>query len=195
MKSLLALAIFLSRRIAQLLVSLAYRKREAIDPLAVCWLYLVPQRFFLINFSTSWPVDFRSKVTFPKRIKVGKRSFPGISPGCYIAGRNGITIGDNFRSGPNVGLISANHAIDDYEKHLKTPPIIIGDNVWIGMNSVVLPGITIGDNVIIGAGSIVTKDIPNNVIAVGNPCRIIKEKPPYIGELKGKIYGLQDITK
>ena len=51
----------------------------------------------------------------------------------------------------------------------------MGDNVWIGGGAIILPGVTIGNNVVIGAGSIVTKDIPDNVIAVGNPCRVIKE--------------------
>ena len=54
-------------------------------------------------------------------------------------------------------------------------PITIGDNVWLGGNTIVLPGVTIGDNVVIGAGSVVTKDIPSNVIAVGGPCRVIRE--------------------
>jgi len=63
------------------------------------------------------------------------------------------------------------------------------------MNSTVLPGINIGDNVIIGAGSVVTRDIPSNSIAVGHPCKVIREKTPYIGELKGKTYGLKDLQK
>lgn len=101
---------------------------------------------------------------------------------CYIQGRNGIFIGHNLRVGPGVGLISANHDIDDYDRWPETEPIRIGDNVWIGMNSVVLPGITIGDNVVIASGSIVTQNIPSDSIAAGNPCRVIKEKTPYRGK-------------
>ena len=63
-------------------------------------------------------------------------------------------------------------------------PVHIGENVWIGANAVVLPGVTIGDNSVIGAGSVVTKDIPANVIAVGNPCRVLRE----IGEHDKKYY-------
>lgn len=100
---------------------------------------------------------------------------------CYIQARNGIKIGNNLRMGPGVGLISANHSPDDYDIHLKEKPIVIGDNVWIGMNSVVLPGVNIGNNVMIGANSVVTKDIPSNCVAMGNPCRVIKEKTPYKG--------------
>ena len=58
-------------------------------------------------------------------------------------------------------------------------PIVIGDNVWIGANCVILPGVKIGSNVVIGAGSIVTKEIPNDSVAVGNPCKVIKKKKPY----------------
>lgn len=99
----------------------------------------------------------------------------------YIQARNKIIIGDNLKMGPGVGLISANHDIDNYDKHIKNEPIRIGNNVWIGMNSVILPGVSIGDNVIIGAGSIVTKNLPSNVIAVGNPCKVIKNKDIYLG--------------
>ena len=83
--------------------------------------------------------------------------------------------------GPGVGLISANHGEEDYDVHLRGNPIVIGDNVWIGMNTVILPGITIGSNVLIGANSVVTKDIHSNVLAAGNPCQIIRKKKLYNG--------------
>ena len=57
----------------------------------------------------------------------------------------------------------------------QTAPVIIGDSVWIGGGAIILPGVTIGDNVVIGAGSVVTRDIPDNVVAYGNPCRVIRE--------------------
>ena len=110
-----------------------------------------------------------------------KEHFPGWSPGCYIQGRNGIRVGSNLRLGPNVGLISANHDLSDYDAWPQTPPISIGDNVWIGMNAVVLPGVSIGSNCVVGANSVVTKDIPPNCVASGNPCKVIREKPPYAG--------------
>jgi len=100
---------------------------------------------------------------------------------CYVQARNGIKIGNNLRMGPGVGLISANHDEEDYDMHLQIDPIIIGDNVWIGMNAVILPGITIGSNVMIGANSVVTRDIPSNVLAAGNPCKVIRKKKPYNG--------------
>jgi len=104
-----------------------------------------------------------------------------MNAGCYIQARNGIRLGNNVRIGPGVGIISAGHSLDDYDVHEDGPPIVIGNNVWIGMNSVILPEVTIGDNVVVGAGSIVTTDIPANSIAAGNPCKVIKPKPPYRG--------------
>ena len=83
--------------------------------------------------------------------------------------------------GPGVGLISANHNESNYDQWDAVGPIVIGDNVWIGMHAVILPGVRIGSNVIIGANSVVNNDVPDNVIAVGNPCRVIGEKAPYAG--------------
>lgn len=108
--------------------------------------------------------------------------------GCYIQARNGIIIGHNLWTGPGVGLISSNHDLDDYEAHVKTGPIVIGDNVWIGMNSVVMPGVKIGDNVVVGANSVVTGDISPNRIVAGNPCRVIREKGPYKGRDYSELY-------
>jgi acetyltransferase-like isoleucine patch superfamily enzyme len=87
-------------------------------------------------------------------------------------------IGDNVLIGPNVGIYTAGHPVhyelrnQEYEFAL---PITIGNSVWIGGNVVINPGISIGDNSVIGSGSIVTKDIPSNVVAAGNPCRILRE--------------------
>ena len=89
-----------------------------------------------------------------------------------------IYVGDHVMLGPNVTLATAGHPIHPELRRQQAQynlPITIGNNVWIGANSVVLPGITIGDNTVIGAGSIVTKDIPANVVAVGNPCKVLRE--------------------
>lgn len=194
MMRLLGGIFWVCRKIASLFMRLGYRHRTGIDPLIAVALYLFPQKVLRINGMTPWPVDFRSKVTFPQRITVGTFCFPGLSPGCYIQGKNGIKFGDNVRLGPNVGIISANHSLEDYEEHIPTDPIEIGDNVWIGMNSVVMPGVKIGDNVVIGAGSIVTRDIPSNSIAVGNPCKVRQEKPPYTGVPHLRLYGPDTLT-
>ena len=89
-----------------------------------------------------------------------------------------VTIGDNVMIAPNVSLYGAGHPIHPDARNSGYEygaPITIGNNVWIGGSVCVLPGVTIGDNVVIGAGSVVAKDIPDNVIAVGNPCRVISE--------------------
>jgi acetyltransferase-like isoleucine patch superfamily enzyme len=150
-------------------------------PLLYQLYFFVPQKIIRINGRVPWPVHFTSRILFAKNISVGNRSAPGMNAHCYIQARNGITIGNNVRIGPGVGIISASHDLDDYDSHKATPPIEIGSNVWIGMNAVILPGVTIGNNVAIGAGSIVVADIPDNSIAVGNPCKVIKTKPPYRG--------------
>ncbi len=101
-----------------------------------------------------------------------------------------ITIGNNVLLAPNVTLSTAGHAIDREQRVLGLEfahPITIGDDVWIGANVTVLPNVKIGNNVIIGAGSVVTKDIPDNVIAVGNPCKILR-KIETADKFKYKIY-------
>ncbi len=144
--------------------------------------FFFPQKVLRINGRIPWPVHFTSRILFPKNIVVGNRSTPGMNSNCYIQARNGIIIGNNVRIGSGVGIVSASHDLRDYDKHNTTSPIEIGNNVWIGMNSVILPGIKIGDNVVIGAGSIVVQNIPSDSIAVGNPCKVIKQKEPYVGE-------------
>jgi acetyltransferase-like isoleucine patch superfamily enzyme len=137
------------------------------------------QRVLMFNIHVPWPCHPTSTVTGVGGIKFGKRTSPGSGPNQYIQGANGIIFGDNVQIGPSVSIISANHDPSDYNLHLSSPPVIIGSNVWIGANCVVLPGVKIGSNVIIGAGSIVNRDIPSDSIAVGNPCRKIKSKSPY----------------
>ena len=89
-----------------------------------------------------------------------------------------IYVGDNTMIGPNVVLATAGHPILPELRPLAyqyNMPIHIGKNCWLGAGVIVLPGITIGDNSVIGAGSVVTKDIPANVVAVGNPCKVLRE--------------------
>ena len=98
--------------------------------------------------------------------------------GCVILDCNLVKIGNNVQLGPNVQIYTATHPINIKERisgKEMAYPITIGDNVWIGGSSIILPGIIIGNNSVIGAGSVVTKNIPNHVVAVGNPCRVIKQ--------------------
>ena len=140
-----------------------------------------------------------------KREKMLKKMFAEIGDDCYIeppfhanwGGKNvhfgngvyanfnltmvddcDIFVGNNVLFGPNVTVSAGTHPIHPELRSKQAQyniPIHIGNNVWIGANSVILPGVNIGDNSVIGAGSIVTKDIPSNVVAVGNPCRVLRE--------------------
>lgn len=88
-----------------------------------------------------------------------------------------VTIGNNVQFGPNVQIYTATHPLIASER-IKGPelakPITIGDNVWIGGGAIICPGVNIGENTTIGSGAVVTKDVPANVFAAGNPCRVIK---------------------
>lgn len=93
-----------------------------------------------------------------------------------------IYVGDCTLFGPNVVVATAGHPIDPglrEKTYQYNFPVRIGKNCWIGAGAVIVPGVTIGDNVVIGAGSVVTKDIPSNVVAVGNPCRVLREITDY----------------
>lgn len=153
----------------------------------------------LYDFNATRPTELH------KRTEMLKNMFAEIGEDCYIepplhanwAGKhvhfgNGvyanfnltlvddthIYVGDDTMLGPNVVLATAGHPI---LPELRPPayqynmPIHIGKNCWLGAGVIVLPGITIGDNTVIGAGSVVTKDIPSNVVAVGNPCKVLRE--------------------
>ena len=102
-----------------------------------------------------------------------------------------IYVGDKVMFGPNVTIATANHPIDEKlrGKGLQyNKDVYIGENTWIGANAVIVPGIRIGKNVVIGAGSVVTKDIPDDVLAVGNPCRVLRE----VGEHDKKYFYKQE---
>ena len=109
-------------------------------------------------------------------IEVGEDFFANYNFTVLDVGK--VKIGANAQIAPNVSIYTAGHPIhpesrnSGYEYGIE---ITIGDNVWIGGNTCIMPGVKIGNNVVIGAGSVVTKDLPDNVIAVGNPCRVIRE--------------------
>lgn len=153
----------------------------------------------LYDFNMTRPTELE------KREKMLKEMFAEIGENCYIEpplhtnfgghhvhfGKNiyanfnltlvddtHIYVGDNTMFGPNVVIATAGHPILPSlreEMYQYNMPVIIGKNCWIGSGVIIVPGITIGDNVVIGAGSIVTKDLPSNVVAVGNPCHILRE--------------------
>lgn len=111
-----------------------------------------------------------------------------VNMNCTFLDDNRIVIGDNALIAPNVQIYTAFHPTSAAEHFgppredgsfafckTQTAPVIIGDNVWIGGGAILLPGVTIGSNTVIGAGSVVTKDIPSDVVACGNPCRVIRK--------------------
>lgn len=119
-------------------------------------------------------------------ITIGEHSY--INMNCSFIDDGKITIGKAVMLGANVAIATVGHPIKpDMRKYMYTDPVVIEDNCWIGANVTICPGVTIGKNSVIGAGSVVTKDIPANVVAVGSPCKVLRE----IGE-RDEIYYYKD---
>lgn len=131
-------------------------------------------------------------ITAPFLVDYGNNIYFGnnceVNMNCTFLDDNRITIGDNALIAPGVQIYTAFHPLNARERFgekkddgsfefciTRTAPVTIGNDVWIGGGTVILPGVEIGDNVVIGAGSVVTKSIPSNKIAVGNPCRVVRD--------------------
>lgn len=131
-------------------------------------------------------------ITAPFYLDYGNNIYFGnnceVNMNCTFLDDNKIVIGDNALIAPNVQIYTAFHPTNAIERFgepkqdgsfefckTKTAPVVIGNNVWIGGGAIILPGVTIGNNVVIGAGSVVTKDIPDNKIAYGVPCKVIRD--------------------
>lgn len=115
-------------------------------------------------------------VDYGTNITVGPGTF--LNFGCVLLDVAPITIGADVQIATNVQLLTPTHPLDAAQRRAKweaAKPITLGDNVWLGGGVIVLPGVTIGENTVVGAGAVVTKDLPPNVLAVGNPARIIRE--------------------
>lgn len=126
-------------------------------------------------------VEIRSplRVDYGSNLRVGARTFANF--GLVALDVAAITIGDDVQIGPNVQLLTPTHPIDPELRRAKweaAKPIVIGDNVWLGGGVIVCPGVTIGENTVVGAGAVVTRDLPSNVVAVGNPARVIRAIAP-----------------
>ena len=117
-------------------------------------------------------------VDYGTNIRIGARTFANY--GLMALDVAAITIGDDVQIGPNVQLLTPTHPVAAEPRRAKweaAAPIVIGDNVWLGGGAIVLAGVTIGANSVIGAGAVVTRDVPANVVAVGNPARVIRDVP------------------
>ena len=115
---------------------------------------------------------------YGKQIRVRKHFFANFH--FTVLDEAPVTIGDDCFIGPNVSIYTACHSTDPIERNSRrewAEPVTIGNNVWIGGSVTILPGVTIGDNVTFGAGAVVTRSIPADVVAVGNPCKVVKTIP------------------
>ena len=116
------------------------------------------------------------RVDYGSHLRIGARTFANF--GLVALDVAPITIGDDVQIGPNVQLLTPTHPLEPGPRRDKweaPKAITIGDNVWLGGGAIVLPGVTIGDNTVVGAGAVVTRNLPANVVAVGNPARVIRE--------------------
>lgn len=117
--------------------------------------------------------DFKCDYGF--NIRLGQNFYANFD--CLILDICPVVIGDNVMFGPRVGVYTAGHPLDVETRNLQLEfgrPVTIGDNVWVGGGAIILPGVSIGDDTVIGAGAVVAKNIPAGVVAVGNPCRVVR---------------------
>ncbi len=115
-------------------------------------------------------------VDYGENVHIGARTFVNSNLTALDVAR--ITIGEDCQIGPNVQLLTPTHPVEPQPRRDKLEaarPIVLGDNVWLGGGVIVCPGVTIGDNTVVGAGSVVVRDLPANVVAVGNPARVVRE--------------------
>ncbi len=115
------------------------------------------------------------KVDYGIHISIGARTF--VNYDCVLLDCNAIVIGEEVQIGPGVHIYTATHPLDAAERRAgweSALPVRIGDGVWLGGGAIVCPGVTVGENTVVGAGSVVTRDLPPGVLAVGNPCRVVR---------------------
>ncbi len=113
---------------------------------------------------------------YGSNIRIGRNGF--VNYDCVFLDCNLIQIGDDAQIAPGVHIYTAHHPLDPQQRRSgleMASPVNIGNNVWLGGCAIVCPGVTIGDDSVIGAGSVVTRDIPAGVLAIGNPCRVVKK--------------------
>lgn len=140
----------------------------------------VPKAYLLlrlmgVRFGKGTFIDTPFRCDYGKHITVGDHFYANSD--CTMLDVADITIGNHVMLGTHVQIITAGHPLHPDVRNTAYEygvPVTIGDNVWIGAGAIVLPGVTIGSNTVIGAGAVVTKDVPANVLAAGNPCKVIR---------------------
>ncbi len=158
-----------------------YLKGRYFDQKMYGWVWaLKSAKFKILGFNRHipFPIDPTVKIHNPKNIVFENDDLHIFqSPGCYYNNFSAkIFIGKGVYIAPNVGIITANHNFNNLDEHALGEDVIIGDNSWIGMNSVIMPGVILGEKTIVGAGSIVTKKFPEgNCVIAGNPAKVIKK--------------------
>ena len=158
-----------------------YLKGKHFEDSYIGWLWAfrgLGSRVFGEHRSIPWPVSKYSTISSPHNINFHPSSINCFqSKGCYFQNFSGnISLGENVWIAPNVGLITANHDVKNLSQHIEGKDIIIHNDCWIGMNSVILPGVELGDGTIVAAGAVVNKSFKEgNCIVAGIPAKIVKK--------------------
>ncbi|APZ98017.1 hypothetical protein BWQ93_05605 [Sphingopyxis sp. QXT-31] len=141
---------------------------------AVPWRIRFAQHVVGINGAAYWPMHPDSQLAYPNRVLLGRDSWPGIEPRCYVSANMGIVIGDGVRIGREVGLISGDHDPTKLTRYLQVDPQVIGDHCIIEDGCTILPGVELADFCIVTRGSVVTRSClqPRSILS-GNPAKVV----------------------
>ncbi|MGI8315821.1 acyltransferase [Halobacillus mangrovi] len=158
-----------------------YLKGYYFEKKSMGWLWAwksIPFKLVGVNTNIPWPASHNIRIHKAENMIFSPSSINIFqSPGCYYNNFSAkIVIGEGVYIAPNVGIITANHDVNNLDKHMPGEDVIINKDTWIGMNSVILPGVILGEKTIVGAGSVVTKSFPEgNCVIAGNPAKVIKK--------------------
>lgn len=145
------------------------------------WRSLWTQKILRINAHVPWPVSPSIAISNPENLVFSTDDLNNFQTfGCYFQNFSArIVLGRGTYVAPNVGIITANHDPADLARHLPAADVVLGENCWIGMNAMILPGVQLGPHTVVGAGAVVTKSFPRGwCVVVGNPARSIRDLRP-----------------